>query len=99
VDAGIGKTRQGIWFLLDVDDIQVGCRRTGSLLRFDDMGIILTIFTLAKGIGGRGTPGNELVHPDLDKHWSPGEHTGNIPWTNLSFVAGAEALSYFETDK
>ncbi len=86
--------------VLIVDDIQVGCGRTGSYFSFDDMGINPDIITLAKGIGGAGTPmAMNLVHPDLDKHWSPGEHTGTFRGQNLSFVAGAEALSYFEDDK
>ncbi|SBS39336.1 Diaminobutyrate--2-oxoglutarate transaminase [Marinomonas spartinae] len=83
--------------VLIVDDIQVGCGRTGSYFSFDDMGIKPDIITLAKGIGGVGTPmAMNLVNPDLDKHWSPGEHTGTFRGQNLSFVAGAEALSYFE---
>lgn len=83
--------------ILIVDDIQVGCGRTGSYFSFDDMDIKPDIITLAKGIGGVGTPmAMNLVHPDLDKHWSPGEHTGTFRGQNLSFVAGAEALSYFE---
>ena len=40
-----------------------------------------------------------LVHPDLDKLWSPGEHTGTFRGQNLSFVAGKVALSYFENDE
>lgn len=86
--------------VLIVDDIQVGCGRTGSYFSFDDMGISPDIITLAKGIGGAGTPmAMNLVHPDLDKHWSPGEHTGTFRGQNLSFVAGEVALSYFEDDK
>lgn len=83
--------------LLIVDDIQVGCGRTGSFFSFDNMGIDPDIVCLAKGIGGLGTPmAMNLVKPEFDKHWSPGEHTGTFRGQNLSFVAGAEALSYFE---
>ena len=84
--------------VLIVDEIQVGCGRTGSYFSFDDMGIEPDIICMAKGIGGMGTPmAMNLVHPDLDKLWSPGEHTGTFRGQNLSFVAGAEALNYFET--
>jgi len=84
--------------VLIVDDIQVGCGRTGSYFSFDDLDIQPDIVTLAKGIGGAGTPlAMNLVHPDLDKHWLPGQHTGTFRGQNLSFVAGTEALSYFET--
>ncbi|MAQ26060.1 MAG: diaminobutyrate--2-oxoglutarate transaminase [Pseudomonadales bacterium] len=86
--------------VLIVDEIQVGCGRTGSYFSFDDMDVEPDIICLAKGIGGIGTPmAMNLVHPELDKHWSPGEHTGTFRGQNLSFVAGAEALSYFENDE
>jgi diaminobutyrate-2-oxoglutarate transaminase len=83
--------------LLIIDDIQVGCGRTGSYFSFDDMGIDPDVICLAKGVGGMGTPmALNLVKPEVDKHWSPGEHTGTFRGQSLSFVAGAEALAYFE---
>ncbi|MDO6683120.1 MULTISPECIES: aspartate aminotransferase family protein [unclassified Oceanobacter] len=82
--------------LLIVDEIQVGCGRTGSFFSFDGTGIDPDIICLAKGIGGMGTPmAMNLVKPEHDKHWSPGEHTGTFRGQNLSFVAGVEALNYF----
>jgi len=85
--------------LLIVDDIQVGCGRTGSYFSFDDMGIDPDIVCLAKGIGGMGTPmAMNLVKPEFDKLWSPGEHTGTFRGQGLSFVAGSEALGYFEDE-
>ncbi|XBS22006.1 aminotransferase class III-fold pyridoxal phosphate-dependent enzyme [Methylomarinum sp. Ch1-1] len=39
-----------------------------------------------------------LVKPEIDRHWAPGEHTGTFRGQDLSFVAGSEALSYFEDD-
>lgn len=85
--------------LLIVDEIQVGCGRTGSYFSFDGMDLDPDIVCLAKGIGGAGTPmAMNLVKPEHDEHWSPGEHTGTFRGQNLSFVAGAEALSYFEDD-
>jgi len=89
--------------LLVVDDIQVGCGRTGSFFSFDDVAangesLDPDIICLAKGIGGMGTPmAMNLVKPEHDKHWSPGEHTGTFRGQSLSFVAGTEALKYYET--
>ncbi len=84
--------------VLIVDEIQVGCGRTGSYFSFDDLDIKPDIICLAKGIGGLGTPlAMNLVTPELDDHWSPGQHTGTFRGQNLSFVAGTEALKYFET--
>lgn len=85
--------------LLIIDDIQVGCGRTGSYFSFDDLDIDPDIVCLAKGIGGMGMAmAMNLNKPELDKHWKPGEHTGTFRGQNLSFIAGAEALSYFEDD-
>jgi len=94
--AGLAKE---IGALLIIDDIQVGCGRTGSYFSFDDLDIDPDIICLAKGVGGMGTPlALNLVKPEYDKLWSPGEHTGTFRGQNLSFVAGKEALSYFEDD-
>lgn len=83
--------------LLIVDDIQAGCGRTGEYFSFESLGIDPDIITLAKGIGGIGTPmAMNLVKPEHDKHWKPGEHTGTFRGQNLSFIAGREALRYFE---
>lgn len=86
--------------LLIVDDIQVGMGRTGSFFSFDDMGIDPDIICLAKGLGGMGMPiAMNLIKPESDEYWAPGEHTGTFRGQSLSFVAGGEALSYFEDDK
>ncbi len=85
--------------LFIVDEIQVGCGRTGSYFSFDGMGLDPDIICLAKGIGGFGTPlAMNLVKPKHDKHWQPGEHTGTFRGQGFSFVAGREALRYFEDD-
>jgi len=86
--------------LVIFDDIQAGCGRTGSYFSFDGMGLDPDVVTLAKGIGGFGTPlAMNLVRPEYDQHWSPGEHTGTFRGQGLSFVAGVEALKYFDTDE
>ncbi|HEY7773336.1 MAG TPA: aspartate aminotransferase family protein [Marinagarivorans sp.] len=95
----LAKLAKDMGSLLIVDDIQVGIGRTGSFFSFDDIGIDPDIVCLAKGIGGMGTPmALNLVKPEIDKHWSPGEHTGTFRGQSLSFVAGTEMLSYFEDD-
>ncbi len=82
--------------LFIVDEIQVGMGRTGSFFSFDDLDIDPDIICLAKGLGGWGTPlAMNLVKPEHDQQWSPGEHTGTFRGQSLSFVAGTEALKYF----
>ncbi len=85
--------------LFIIDDIQAGCGRTGSYFSFDGMGLDPDIVTLAKGLGGFGTPiAMNLNKPEWDAHWSPGAHTGTFRGQGLSFVAGTEALTYFTDD-
>lgn len=94
--AAIAALAKELGALLIVDDIQVGCGRTGSYFSFDDLDIQPDIICLAKGIGGLGTPmAMNLVLPELDEQWSPGEHTGTFRGQNLSFVAGKVAVEYF----
>ena len=91
------KLAQDFGSLLIIDDIQAGCGRTGQYFSFEDLGIEPDIITLAKGIGGIGTPmAMNLVKPEHDKHWQPREHTGTFRGRNISFIAGREALRYFE---
>lgn len=88
---------QGALFI--IDDIQAGCGRTGSYFSFDGMGLDPDIVTLAKGIGGFGTPlAMNLVKPEHDAHWAPSEHTGTFRGQGFSFVAGRVALDYFRDD-
>ncbi|HCC81818.1 MAG TPA: diaminobutyrate--2-oxoglutarate transaminase, partial [Methylophaga sp.] len=96
----LAKLAKEVGALLIVDDIQVGVGRTGSFFSFDDLGIDPDIICLAKGIGGMGTPmAMNLVKPELDEHWSPGEHTGTFRGQDISFVAGDQALTYFDNDE
>jgi diaminobutyrate-2-oxoglutarate transaminase len=84
--------------LLIVDDIQMGCGRTGSFFSFDEAGLKPDMVCLSKAIGGLGLPmALVLIRPDLD-HWAPGEHNGTFRGNNLAFVAAAEALDYWRDD-
>ncbi len=96
---GVAALAKELGALIITDEIQVGCGRTGSYFSFDDLDIDPDIVCLAKGIGGLGTPmAMNLVKPELDEHWSPGEHTGTFRGQNISFVAGKVALDYFADD-
>ncbi len=84
--------------LLIVDDVQMGCGRTGTFFSFDKAGIQPDIVCMSKSIGGFGLPmAITLLKPELDI-WAPGEHNGTFRGNNLSFIAATEALSYWETD-
>ena len=78
--------------LMIVDDIQVGCGRTGTFFSFERAGIVPDIVTLSKSIGGCGMPLSlVLFKPELDK-WEPGQHTGTFRGNQLSLVAGKAGL-------
>ena len=65
----------------------------------DGMDLDPDVICLAKGLGGFGTPiAMNMIKPDHDKHWSPGEHTGTFRGQNISFIAGREGIRYFEND-
>lgn len=84
--------------LLIVDDIQVGCGRTGPFFSFEPAGIYPDIVCLSKAISGYGLPlALTLIKREVDK-WHPGEHTGTFRGHNLAFVTATEALRYWETD-
>lgn len=80
--------------LLIVDDIQVGCARTGTYFSFERAGIVPDIAVLSKSIGGYGMPFSlVLLRPELDK-WSPGEHNGTFRGYQPSIVAAKAGLEY-----
>ena len=84
--------------LLIVDDIQVGCGRTGTFFSFEPAEIKPDLVILSKSISGFGLPMSlVLIKPELDQ-WEPGEHTGTFRGNNLAFVSGTEALRYWEND-
>ena len=81
--------------LLIIDDIQVGCGRTGSFFSFDDMGLDPDIICLSKSISGYGLPlAITLIKPEHDI-WEPGEHNGTFRGHNLAFVTAKRALELF----
>jgi diaminobutyrate-2-oxoglutarate transaminase len=84
--------------LLIVDEVQVGCGRTGTFFSFEPAGIQPDIVCLSKSIGGFGLPmALVLLRPELDL-WSPGEHNGTFRGNNLAFVTATAALGYWEDD-
>src|SRR5690606_39272926 len=78
--------------LLIVDDIQVGCGRTGSFFSFESAGIHPDIITLSKSLSGVGLlRALVLMKPELDI-WKPDAHSGTFRGNNLAFVAAGQAL-------
>ncbi|MET8424451.1 diaminobutyrate--2-oxoglutarate transaminase [Nocardia sp. NPDC004860] len=84
--------------LLIVDDVQMGCGRTGPFFSFEVAGITPDIVALSKSIGGYGLPmALVLMRRDLDQ-WSPGEHNGTFRGNNAAFVTAEVALRHYWSD-
>ncbi|HCS54616.1 diaminobutyrate--2-oxoglutarate transaminase [Rubinisphaera sp.] len=84
--------------LLIIDDIQVGCGRTGPFFSFEPFDIQPDIICLSKSISGYGLPmALTLMKPDLDV-FEPGEHNGTFRGHNAAFITATAALEEFWQD-
>lgn len=84
--------------LLIVDDVQMGCGRTGPFFSFEIAGITPDIVCLSKSIGGYGLPmALTLFKRELDV-WGPGEHNGTFRGNNPAFVTSKVALDHYWSD-
>ena len=84
--------------LLIIDDIQVGCGRTGPFLSFEPAEIHPDMICLSKSLSAYGLPlALVLLRPELDI-WEPGEHNGTFRGHNPAFVTATRALELFWKD-
>ncbi|WP_190819173.1 diaminobutyrate--2-oxoglutarate transaminase [Saccharopolyspora pogona] len=84
--------------LMIVDDVQMGCGRTGPFFSFEEAGIQPDIVCLSKSIGGYGLPmALTLIKPEHDV-WEPGEHNGTFRGNNPAFITATEALKQYWAD-
>ena len=96
---GLRKLTEKHGILMIVDDIQVGCGRSGSFFSFEEAGIVPDMVLLSKSLGGCGLPlAVVLLKPELDQ-WKPGEYNGTFRANSLSLIAATEALSFWEDEK
>ncbi|MGK5556164.1 diaminobutyrate--2-oxoglutarate transaminase [Actinomadura kijaniata] len=85
--------------LLIVDDVQMGCGRTGAFFSFEQAGITPDIVCLSKSLSGYGLPfAVTLFRRGLDV-WEPGEHNGTFRGFNPAFVTATGALEEYWTDE
>jgi diaminobutyrate-2-oxoglutarate transaminase len=88
--------RHGI--LLIVDDVQVGCGRTGPFFSFEPAGIKPDIVCLSKSLSGYGLPFALVLLKPEDDVWEPGEHNGTFRGHNPAFVTATAALDFWTDD-
>ena len=95
---GLGKLCKRYNMLLIVDDVQMGCGRTGSFFSFERSDLKPDIICMSKSIGGYGLPmALTLIKPELDL-LGPGEHNGTFRGNNAAFITATEALNYWENN-
>lgn len=80
--------------LLVVDDVQVGCSRTGTFFSFERAGIKPDMITLSKSIGGYGFPMSLLLIKEEYDNFKPAEHNGTFRGNQVAFVAAKKAIEY-----
>jgi len=84
--------------LLILDDVQMGCGRTGGFFSFEEAGIVPDMVCLSKSISGYGLPmAITLIRPELDI-WAPGEHNGTFRGISPAFATAAEAIRLYWSD-
>lgn len=94
---GLEKLCKQYGMLMIIDDVQMGCGRTGPFFSFERSGISPDIICLSKSIGGYGLPmALTLIKPELDL-FGPGEHNGTFRGNNAAFITATVALDYWET--
>jgi diaminobutyrate-2-oxoglutarate transaminase len=95
---GLEKMARARDILLIVDDIQVGCGRTGPFFSFEQIGLEPDVVCLSKSLSAYGLPMSvTLIRPELDV-WDPGEHNGTFRGNNHAFVTAAAALERYWSD-
>ena len=78
-----------------VDDIQVGCGRTGTFFSFEKAGILPDIITLSKSLSGYGLPMSLVLLRGEHDVWEPGEHSGTFRGNNLAFISATGAMEEY----
>lgn len=81
--------------LFVVDDIQMGCGRTGEFFSFEFAGLSPDIIALSKSISGYGLPLSMLLIKEGFDAWRPGEHTGTFRGNNLALVSATAAINIY----
>ncbi len=94
----LSKLAKEYGVLLIVDDIQVGCGRTGSFFSFEYFDVDPDIICLSKSLSGYGLPlALTLLKPEHDV-FEPGEHNGTFRGHNAAFVTATAALNEYWRD-
>lgn len=78
-----------------VDDVQMGCGRTGDFFSFEFASLSPDIVVLSKSLSGYGLPLSMLLIKEELDAWQPGEHTGTFRGNNLALVSATAAINIY----
>ncbi|MES0200722.1 diaminobutyrate--2-oxoglutarate transaminase [Mesorhizobium sp. M0011] len=81
--------------LFIVDDVQMGCGRTGDFFSFEFAELSPDIVVLSKSLSGYGLPLSILLIKEEVDAWQPGEHTGTFSGNNLALVGATAAINLY----
>lgn len=81
-----------------VDDIQMGCGRTGEFFSFEFADLSPDIVVMSKSLSGYGLPLSLLLIKESLDAWRPGEHTGTFRGNNLALVSATAAIDLYWRD-
>lgn len=84
--------------LLIVDDIQMGCGRTGEFFSFEFAELSPDIVAMSKSLSGYGLPLSMLLIKNKFDAWQPGEHTSTFRGNNLALVSATAAIDLYWRD-
>lgn len=93
---GIAKDTGALFI---IDDVQMGCGRTGEFFSFEFAGLSPDIVVLSKSLSGYGLPLSVLLIKEEVDAWKPGEHTGTFRGNNLALVAATAAINIYWRDQ
>lgn len=91
----IQAVARNVGALLIVDDIQMGCGRTGDFFSFEFAALSPDIVVLSKSLSGYGLPLSMLLIKEEFDTWQPGEHTGTFRGNNLALVSATAAIDIY----
>ncbi|MCP3380369.1 diaminobutyrate--2-oxoglutarate transaminase [Bradyrhizobium sp. CCGUVB4N] len=91
----IAATAKSVGALFIVDDIQMGCGRTGEFFSFEFATLSPDIVVLSKSLSGYGLPLSMLLIKEGVDAWLPGEHTGTFRGNNLALVSATAAINLY----
>lgn len=81
--------------LLVVDDIQMGCGRTGEFFSFEFATLSPDLVIMSKSLSAYGLPLSMLLIKEGLDAWQPGEHNGTFRGNNLALVSATAAIDIY----